>query len=582
MGLNVSLPPPPTTESYRYDEKSNFTGGLNFRADQFNLGETESPEMLNVSVDPRGGVRRRDGIKRINPKAINHSTLYPDGIITGLNVHYESGQNQVLASVYDSVKGTTVMMYNTGADGNFDGTIQSGSADVEFTGDRSPQGVTFNNFTYYTNGSGITAPTNTPAYSVLRWDGTNAVMGIWAYGNGYFPCARYVATWNEMVWAAHLTETTQDDNPNRVRFSKTNDGDDWSENDYIDIDLGEDGDFITGIISDQDRLLVFKQNAVYAIYGFDRDTFEVRNLTRAVGNRDGCQPTAGRQGIFFWYAEKGVYLIQNPDNEPVYVFERIYPAMTYDLGNPALSLDNAPSLMWYDEKLWVSVDYQSAENISESQQANRRNVFMWDPSLGNTGAWVRYDINARAMLSYRPSGEDHSPIAVVSEIEAGAAYKPIRIAKIDQNVDTDDYGASAVNVINSYYQTSWFEGNRPTFLKRWGKTRTVLLSDNSVALSMYAYKDYNLASSSQVQSGAFTGITQATWDSDPTGSGNGIWDTSEWAQEGTTDKYLVVRWGSIGTAKAISLRFASFPAADATGKWGVTSVVGMYRTRRLR
>ena len=327
---------------------------------------------------------------------------------------------------------------------------------------------------------------------------------------------------------------------------------------------------------------MFKQNAVYAIYGFDRDTFEVRNLTRAVGNRDGCQPTAGRQGIFFWYAEKGVYLIQNPDNEPVYVFERIYPAMTYDLGNPALTLDNAPSLMWYDEKLWVSVDYQSAENISESQQANRRNVFMWDPSLGNTGAWVRYDINARAMLSYRPSGEDHSPIAVVSEIEAGAAYKPIRIAKIDQNVDTDDYGASAVNVINSYYQTSWFEGNRPTFLKRWGKTRTVLLSDNSVALSMYAYKDYNLASSSQVQSGAFTGITQATWDSDPTGSGNGIWDTSEWAQEGTTDKYLVVRWGSIGTAKAISLRFASFPAADATGKWGVTSVVGMYRTRRLR
>jgi hypothetical protein len=30
MVLQVSLPPPPTTESYRYDEKSNFTGGLNF------------------------------------------------------------------------------------------------------------------------------------------------------------------------------------------------------------------------------------------------------------------------------------------------------------------------------------------------------------------------------------------------------------------------------------------------------------------------------------------------------------------------------------------------------------------------
>ena len=46
MVLQASLPPPPTAESYRYDEKSNFTGGLNFRADQFNLGETESPELL--------------------------------------------------------------------------------------------------------------------------------------------------------------------------------------------------------------------------------------------------------------------------------------------------------------------------------------------------------------------------------------------------------------------------------------------------------------------------------------------------------------------------------------------------------
>ena len=104
MVLQASLPPPPTAESYRYDEKSNFTGGLNFRADQFNLGETESPELLNVSVDPRGGVRRRDGIKRINPTAIDHSSLYPNGVITGLNVHYKSDGNQVLASVYDEVK----------------------------------------------------------------------------------------------------------------------------------------------------------------------------------------------------------------------------------------------------------------------------------------------------------------------------------------------------------------------------------------------------------------------------------------------------------------------------------------------
>ena len=38
-----------------------FTGGLNFRADQFQLKANESPSMLNVEIDPRGGVFSRAG-----------------------------------------------------------------------------------------------------------------------------------------------------------------------------------------------------------------------------------------------------------------------------------------------------------------------------------------------------------------------------------------------------------------------------------------------------------------------------------------------------------------------------------------
>ena len=39
-----------------------FSGGLNYRADQFDLEEDESPDMLNVTVDPRGGVALRGGV----------------------------------------------------------------------------------------------------------------------------------------------------------------------------------------------------------------------------------------------------------------------------------------------------------------------------------------------------------------------------------------------------------------------------------------------------------------------------------------------------------------------------------------
>lgn len=55
----------------RVRELKDFTGGLNFRADQFQLADNESPDMLNVEIDPRGGVFSRGGMRRINTTAVS-------------------------------------------------------------------------------------------------------------------------------------------------------------------------------------------------------------------------------------------------------------------------------------------------------------------------------------------------------------------------------------------------------------------------------------------------------------------------------------------------------------------------------
>ena len=114
------------------------------------------------------------------------------------------------------------------------------------------------------------------------------------------------------------------------------DAENWTAVDFIDVDPGEDGDHITGIIADQNRLLVFKENSVYEVLGFDTDTFQIRNVTRVAGNREGCTPVATPAGIFFWYAEEGIYLVQAENL--AWVFERIRPAMTYDVGQPAYDI----------------------------------------------------------------------------------------------------------------------------------------------------------------------------------------------------------------------------------------------------
>ncbi len=574
MPLQMSPPKVSATDQpYRYDEKSDFKGGLNLRADQFNIAENESPALLNVDVDPRGGVRRRDAVTKVNSTAL-------DDDIVNLISHYEEGQNQVLAAVATATE--TKLLWNDDVTGDFDGTVSYGGTDVQFDTTQPPRGVTFNGYTYIVNGKFLTSTGHT-TYSVVRWsgaDGSTALATPEIDGSdGHFPNARYTTTWAEYIWVAYTLESGTT-HKNRVRWSKVNDAENWTAADYIDIDIGEDGDHITAIIPDADRLLVFKENSIYAIYGFSSDSFEVRNITRTAGCRDGSQPVAATAGIFFWYAEEGIYLLSY--DALAWAFERIKPAMTYDVGQPALTLGTAPSLMWFDERLWVSVDYQSDDNVSGSNQNNRRNVFVWDPSLTETGAWMRHDINARSLLAYRPTGDTHLGIAATSVITDVAEFN--RISKLDQNADVDDYGAGSADEIVSYYQTGWFIGNRPTFPKRWGKTRTVLLADNNLRIYMYIYKDYDL--SGWVSPAYYKDITgmdsPATWDTDPSGSGDGVWDTSEWQAAGTSDRYLFARWPTVGTAQAISLRFKVSPSVSLRGKWGVTSIIGMYRTRRLR
>ena len=549
-------------DAYRYDERADFTGGLNLRADQFNLAVNESPGLLNVDVDPRGGVSRREAVDIINATALGDHIL-------SLFYHSDASNNQVMIAATSS--GNSTLHFAAGAAGNFT-QIQSSAGNITMTGLQRPQAVTFNDTTYIVNGSLFDT-----SYAAVSWTGANNATRLTPDidgSAGHFPCARYAATWAEFVWVAYTVESGTS-YKNRVRFSAVNDGENWTASDYIDIDIGEDGDYITAILPDADRLLVFKQNSVYAIYGFSRDSFEVRNLTRTAGCRDGTSPAAGTPGVFFWYGEDGVFLIAY--EQIAWVFERIKPA----LDDGSLTLGTAPSLMWFDEKLWVSTDYQSGDNLAGSDQTNRRNTFMWDPSLGDTGAWTRYDINARSLLAYRPSGAQHFGLAVTSDVSGTAAFT--RVAKVNVDADVDDYNGTTAEEIQSFYQTGWFVGNRPTFTKRWGKTRTVMLADNTLTVRMGIFKDYDLSTEAVSQTQSITGPGGAsTWDSDPSGSGDGVWDVSEWAAGGTSNIYKFFRWPTAGTAKAISLRFSVTPSLGARGKWGLTSAVAMYRTRRLR
>ena len=69
-----------------------FSGGLNYRTDQFDLASNESPDLLNVDVDPRGGVTMREGVDRRNPTALSADVKGMWGF------HTDGGTNQLLVN----------------------------------------------------------------------------------------------------------------------------------------------------------------------------------------------------------------------------------------------------------------------------------------------------------------------------------------------------------------------------------------------------------------------------------------------------------------------------------------------------
>jgi hypothetical protein len=216
-----------------------FTGGLNLRSDQFNLQDNESPDLLNVVVDPRGGIRQRDGVDRLNTTALSADIKGVWGFFT------DSGTAQKMVNY-----GTKVAYATTS---NF---------------------TDLTNITARTDGSRVYGMTmNNVAYGVsrdkvsFRWNGSvDADLGVTLDGSsGNFPQAQYVAFWNNFAWAANTYESATD-YKYRVRWSNANEPEKWAAADYVDIDKGEHGDYITGLVPAGDKLLVFKSNSVHAIF----------------------------------------------------------------------------------------------------------------------------------------------------------------------------------------------------------------------------------------------------------------------------------------------------------------------------
>ena len=530
------LAPPKTTRraQFKLETLESFTGGLNLRSDQFNLADDESPDMLNVLVDPRGGIRQRDGVDRRNTTALSADVKGIWSFFT------DGGTDQVMVNY-----GTKVAY---SASGNF--TDLTGIT-ARTDGSRV-YGMTMNNIAY---GVSYDKPS-------FRWNGSTAAdLGTTFGSGGNMPQAQYVTFWNNFAWVANTYESATG-YKYRVRWSNANDPETWTAADYVDIDKGEHGDYITGLCPMGDRLLVFKTNSTYAIFGFDSDSFQVVTVSSTIGSTPLSSPVATPYGVFFWYADQGVYLYNGTNM--LWLFSKIFPAVE----NGTLTFTNPPQLAWGNNLLYVSVDW-TASGVTT------RRTLVYDPTLGEEGAWVTTDVDAGPIHAHRPPNSSSTVLGgcvantgVVIDLEDG------------QNRSTDRYSVSDVH-ISSHFVTRWVAGKNPIVKKRWGRPRAVLSAENTLDLSVLLYKDYDKSAQTNTFTVAVTGKTSTS-----------LWDTAKWDDADTESAYYaawdatsrdltseVKNLPTLGTARSVSMKVVG-PTTNY--HWEMNALAFTYTPRRLR
>lgn len=546
----------PQTRALEY---ADFTGGLNLRADSQQISRNESPKMLNVDVDPRGGFASRSGFedwKTFSPSVWDPRELYIHKRPDGTEIVLLANDNKVYES--DGGGAITQLVGPTPAADPHEASFASWGDDV-FIACGTGQAA------YRRNGSDDTVTVMADPVSV-GWNNDPLVPGT-----NKMPRGEFVASHLGYLWVANIL-----DHPDRVHVSFPNDPDSWAENDFI--DFPEGGGPITALVPYRDHLLVFFPNSVHAIYGNSPTTFQKAEVSTEWGAVNGQCVTKSGSSVYFVSWPEGVFEISAEQVREVSMPLR-----------PALRSDdflNDTSLMWLgwaDQRLWWTVPYNTEQTPTGAEA-----VFVMDPTLAEGGSWTLYRSGCGCAVG---------PVATSEVLDGalGATRFGASLLRLDTRPDlASDLVLGVEYTFDTYFVTPWVWGTREgdaTLKKRWKRPDLIVKEEDSTyTIDMYVYHDYDEANAVRTrQLSVSAGSAGTVWTADPdwdgtdgsltTPGGLPAWtenNTDLWglSAEGST----IERSGSLGTARSVQIEFHG----EHGKSWGVNNITYKYVPRRLR
>ena len=571
-----------------FQQVADFTGGINFRADQFQLAPNESPGMLNVDIDPRGGVFSRAGYQTKHSSPISFSGAWNP---KGLYDFRGATPTIMLTTGYQTTGAVDGRVYHSSG-GNFS-TLDSGSAtplDVKSTNGASM--TTWEQTVYIALGASATL--------MFKWETANTyATSLAASGptwqpyaqptGGYMPRAELCLAHANKMFVANTYENGVA-YPNRLRWSHENRPEDWYQDDYIDINAGGEG--IRGIVIVDGQLLIFKQKAIYLLMGYDADSFQLVELSTNLGIDFPQQATYGAGGVFFFDYPNGLYFYDR--NGITDIFERIRPIIINNEVNTTV-LDDI-TLSFINNRLWVSMPYQN-KNVGLPPTYPSVN-FIFDPTIGTRGAYTMYQ-------SAPGISDDATPVLIpgfglLSGTEWRDGNDDAWYLMINPDDDfpyvyyVDNYDYTSDDVLSgatpsldgrfrTAYRTSWFDDGRYVQLKSFLRPYFVMKEvDSPTYIKLNIYKNYNESSPN-----GGTRIINLTPTVTGGTYGTGTYGTAVYGVD--TVGASIKRKGIAPLGRGYSVQLEFIGPDETTDivlapgrKWGINSIAYKYKRRKIR
>jgi hypothetical protein len=542
---------------------TDFTGGVNFWRSQFNIGANQSPDMLNMEIDPRGGFYTRKGWTRWNADDAlatvanwEPRNTFVHALSTGTYVVYVTNNAKIEAAPSTGVFAT---LNKTGPTA-VPATAIPHLADFAAWGDYLYIASGIDNTSHRRNGTG-TPSAITDTHGAYNNDYTTPV----AIGSGKMPKCNFIETHAGYLFAAYIKEASTE--PNRIRWSHPSQPENWAELDYIDIKAG--GGQITGLRSFQDHLLIFKTDSVWALYGYDSESWQLVRVSATAGTPNVTATSASESAVFFFSPTDlgGIYAYTG--GAPTHVSQNLRTVME----EIPVTAHNDVWLGWVGKRLWCSLPWTEGGRAGDAST-----VFVFDPEVGD-GAWSMH----RPALGYVKSiveGSDVQvglPLAVVCGHSGAAALVKLEARDPANDVILEDTTQSA---FDAYYYTAWQYADQPERRKSWRRPRFIMQRvDETVVVDLDTYFDYDESSPRRSHQIAVTADGTAFWRA--TGSlesGGFDWgDGTLWGASGAQGSVIeratpvTVTLSGLGVNRAIQLRFSTNDSY--AGKaWGVNAM----------